>query len=137
MFTMPCRDGGREAVDDDEFGRTLLTGKRGSAGIIRTRRILRPRDKEYTTSMPALAAPVSSPSADANPAEILSGTGVPGGEQEGEPTALALQAREPRLLQRCAARKSGPDVAREMARIWARTGVNSRTVTRDDSGASR
>jgi hypothetical protein len=42
--------------------------------------------------MPALPAPVSPPSADANSAEILFRTGVPGGEQEGEPTALARQA---------------------------------------------
>jgi len=39
--------------------------------------------------MSALPAPVSPPSADANPTEILFRTGMPGGEQEGEPTALA------------------------------------------------
>jgi hypothetical protein len=39
-----------------------------------------------------LPAPVSPPSADANSTEILFRTGVPVGEQEGEPTALATKA---------------------------------------------
>jgi hypothetical protein len=57
-----------------------------------------PRDKEKTTSMPALPAPVPPQPADANSAEILFRIGVPGGEQEGEPAALATKARKPRLL---------------------------------------
>jgi hypothetical protein len=56
--------------------------------------------------MPALPATVSPPSADADSAEVLFGTALPGGEQEGEPAALATEAGKPGLLLRRAARES-------------------------------
>jgi hypothetical protein len=44
---MLCRDDGRDAVDDDdEFTRSVLTGERGSAGIIRGRRMTGPVTKD-------------------------------------------------------------------------------------------
>jgi len=56
--------------------------------------------------MPALPATVLPPSADADSAEVLFGIIVSGGEQEGEPTALATEAGKPELLLRAAARES-------------------------------
>jgi hypothetical protein len=50
----------------------------------------------------------------------LFGIVVSGGEQEGEPTALATEAGKPELLLRVAARESSAGVARETPQIWAR-----------------
>ena len=87
--------------------------------------------------MPALPATVSPPPADPDSAKVLFGLDLPGGEQEGEPTALATEAGKPELLLRGAARESSAGVARETPAIWARIAIKGPPVTRDDNRATR
>jgi hypothetical protein len=48
--------------------------------------------------MPALPGTVSPPPPDPDSAEVLFSSDLPGGEQEGEPAALATQAGKPRYF---------------------------------------
>ncbi len=93
-------------------------------------------EEEKTTSMPELPAAVLLPSTNAVPAEILFCTCLPGGKQEGEPTALARQAGKPKLLLRYPARKSSAGVAGEAFEVWARIAITQPPVTRDDNDTS-
>lgn len=119
---MPCRHGGHDNGDvvgdpqlyilrtpqrvEASMTRELLIGRTWGRGHHTSQEDTWLCEKEYTTSMPALPAAVSPPSADTGSAEVLFSPDLPGGEQEGESAALATEAGKPRLLLRCAARES-------------------------------
>lgn len=134
---MPCRHGEHDNGDEEAPMRSCLIGQARDPRHHASQEDPWPCEEEKTTSMLELPAAVSLPSTDAVPAEILLCTYLPGGEQESEPTALGTQAGKPRLLLRCAARKSSAGVAREAPGIRARIASKGPPVTRDDNRAAR
>jgi hypothetical protein len=90
-------------------------------------------DQSPTTSMPVLPEAIWPRSTHSHAAKILFRARVSGGEQAGEPTALAREAGKPPLLLGSAAREPCAGLARGEPGLLARISVKGATVTRDDT----